>query len=280
MIEASGSYATAQLAGLNEKDRAGVAAMGVEQGWSSSLERKLWRYIAKRRMVRPFRLAGRTAAATITFDDVPDSAASAGAPVLERHDARGTFYVAAETCGLADRFWRVASREQVRDLAQAGHEIACHTARHVNIQSLGNTALDAECDRSAALLADLTGTRPVNFAYPFGDLGIWQIDALATRFHSCRTIYEHLNQGTIDLGKVSAIGLFDRTLDRRGLKTLIAEAAACNGWLVFYTHDIADQPTFMGTSPHLLDETLSLLAEAGLPCLTMEAALRHFGYRG
>ncbi len=251
--------------------------MDVERGWSAGLDRKMWRLLARRTTARPFVLRGPSAAASITFDDVPESAASVGAPVLERGGARGTFYVAAETCGMRDAHWTVASREQVRALAAAGHEVGCHTARHVNVQSLGPRALAAECDRSAALLAELTGATPVDFAYPFGDLGIRQARALAHRFRSCRTIYERLNVGRIDLATVGAIGLFDRTLDRAGIERLVVEAKERRGWLVFYTHDVATDPTFMGTSPRLLAETLAVLALHGVPCLTMEAALRHHG---
>lgn len=251
--------------------------MLVERGWSDSYPRRFSRFLARQTTARPFKLAGTTAAASITFDDVPESAALAGAPVLERANARGTFYVSASTCGVQDDHWRVCSREQVRDLAASGHEIGCHTAQHVNVQSLDVAALQAECDRSELLLAELTGSRPTNFAYPFGDLGVRQVRALAARFRSCRTIYERLNVGTIDLGMVSAIGLFDCTMPRAKLEGLIKDAVRNRGWLVFYTHDVSDQPTFMGSSPRLLAETLSLLSDHGVPCLTMEAALRHHG---
>lgn len=249
----------------------------MEQGWSSRLDRKLWRFLARNTQAKPFRLAGASACCSITFDDVPESAASVGAPILEAHGARGTFYVAASTCGRQDVHWRVASREQVRAVAAAGHEVACHTARHVNVQSLAPADLAAECDRNAAELAELTGRAPSNFAYPFGDLGYRQVRMLAGRFRSCRTIYERLNVGTIDLGLVSAIGLFDRTQNRAKLKALIAEAVARKAWLVFYTHDVLADPTFMGTSPALMNEALTLLAQSGVPVLTVDAALTHHG---
>ena len=248
----------------------------VERGWSSAPRRKLWRFLARRTVTRPFTLEG-SCAASFTFDDVPESAASAGAPILERAGFGGTFYVAAETCGMRDAHWRVASRSQVKGLAAGGHEVACHTARHVNVQSLGTAELDRECDLSARMLAELTGQTPTNFAYPFGDLGLAQVRALARRFHSCRSIYERLNVGTIDLGIVGAIGLFDRTQSVASLDRLIRDAASRRAWLVFYTHDVANDPTFMGTSPRLLGETLRLLAAHGVPALTMEQALRHHG---
>ena len=248
----------------------------VERGWSTRLDRKAWRFLARRTTARAFTLAG-SAAASITFDDVPASAASAGAPVLERAGVRGTFYVAPELCGAQDTHWRVASREQVRDLARAGHEVGCHTARHVNVQSLAPGALAAESARSSALLTQITGARPTNFAYPFGDLGVRQVRQLVGRFHSCRTIYERVNSGTIDLGTVGAVGLFDATMDRARLTRLVAQAVASRAWLVFYTHDVADVPTAIGTSTRLLAETLALLADHGVSCLTVEAALRHHG---
>lgn len=254
--------------------------MLIERGWSSGYRRKLWRFLARRLPIRPFRLAGGQAVATITFDDVPESAVSAGAPVLEGAGVKGTFYVAGETCGMQDQFWRVCSRSQVRDLVAGGHEIACHTAHHVNIQSLGPHGISEECDRNAQALEDITGTKLLNFAYPFGDLGLRQAHHLSRRFHSCRTIYERLNHGTIDLAKVGAIGLFDRTMTRERLEDLVRAASATKGWLVFYTHDVADEPTFMGTSPRLMNETLAVLADHGMPCLTMEGALRHHGHAG
>lgn len=254
--------------------------MLVEQGWSSSVPRKAWRFLARRVPMRPFRLGGPCAVASITFDDIPDSAASLGAPLLERAGNAGTFYIAADTCGMQDRHWRVCDRGQIGDLAAAGHEIGCHTARHVNVQSLGSAALSAECDRNAQAIGDITGSPLLNFAYPFGDLGLRQARHLARRFHSCRTIYEHLNHGTIDLAKVGAIGLFDVTMTRARLESLVREAVATKGWLVLYTHDVGPEPTFMGTSPRLLAETLAVLADHGVPCLTMEAALRHHGHAG
>ena len=237
-----------------------------------------WRALARIKS-RTLRLAGR-AVASITFDDVPESAASIGAPLLEGYGVRGTFYVAAGTCGMRDQHWDVANVEQIRNLATSGHEIGCHTARHVNVQSLSRHELSQECDRNAQLLADLCGVAtPTNFAYPFGDLGLRQKRQLQERFSSCRSIYEHLNVDCVDLGRVGAIGLFDATMDRSRLELLVREAVAKNAWLVFYTHDVAQNPTFMGSSPRLLAETLRILAEHDVACLTMNDALLHFRNR-
>jgi peptidoglycan/xylan/chitin deacetylase (PgdA/CDA1 family) len=249
---------------------------GVERGWSATWPRKISRLLARRLVSRSAQLAGPTAAASITFDDAPESAARVGAPALERMGVRGTFYVSAGQCGTTDEHWRVASRADVRALASAGHEIGCHTASHVNVQSLSRDGLARECARNAALLAEICGAeRLESFAYPFGDVGLRQKRWLERRFSSCRTIYERVNVGRVDLGNVGAIGLFDRTLTPTAVERLVAQAAADRAWLVFYTHDVSPTPTFMGTSPALLDATVRILADYGVPCLTMAAALRH-----
>jgi hypothetical protein len=146
----------------------------------------------------------------------------------------------------------------------------------VNVQSLNRAGLARECAQNAALLAEISGNvRLDSFAYPFGDLGILQKRWLERRFGSCRSIYERVNVGRVDLGNVGAIGLFDRTLTRDAVERRVAQAAADRAWLVFYTHDVSSTPTFMGTSPTLLENTLKILDDYGVPCLTMAEALRH-----
>lgn len=250
---------------------------GIEQGWSHGPERQLWRFLARSLPVGRVPLRGRDAVASITFDDVPESAALNGAPQLERRGMRGTFYVAADLCGRKDKHWRVASRENVRDLALAGHEIGCHTARHVNVQSLRADALVAECELNRDMIAEITGTAPINFCYPFGDVGFRQKRVLGDRFMTCRTIYEQPNAGSIDPALLGAYGLFDSVLDRARIEALVQATIARHGWLIFYTHDVAGDPTPMGASPRLLAEALDVLTEHGVPVMTVAEAARHHG---
>ncbi|WP_336485620.1 polysaccharide deacetylase family protein [Methylobacterium nigriterrae] len=249
----------------------------VEQGWSDGLDRKLWRFLARRAPARRVALAGPCAVASLTFDDVPDSAATVGAPLLERRGVAGTFYVAAEWCGRRDRHWRVAGRSEIRAVARAGHEIGCHTARHVNVQSLGLPELARECDRSRDLLIEICGQDPRHFCYPFGDLGLSQKRYLAGRFATCRSIYESPNLGRIDPALLGAVGLFDAGYDRERLAVLVRRTVEARGWLILYTHDVAAEPTPIGASPRILDEALTLLADHGVPVLTMSDAARHHG---
>ncbi|GJE45631.1 polysaccharide deacetylase family protein [Methylobacterium soli] len=253
------------------------AAPSIEQGWSTGFDRLLSRFLARCVPARQVLLTGPGPVASITFDDVSDSAATVGAPLLERDGLRGTFYVAAEWCGLQDRYWRVAGRSEIRAIAQAGHEIGCHTARHVNVQSLALRDLARECDRSRDLLGEICDVDPRHFCYPFGDIGLAQKRYLASRFVTCRSIYERLNVGQVDPALLGAVGLFDASYRRERLLALVRRTVATRGWLILYTHDVSPDPTRIGTSPRLLAEALAVLADHGVPVLTMSEAARHHG---
>ena len=45
------------------------------------------------------------------------------------------------------------------------------------------------------------------------------------------------------------------------------------GWLIYYTHDVRDQPTAYGATPELLRRCVAAAVEAGCTVLTVERAL-------
>jgi peptidoglycan/xylan/chitin deacetylase (PgdA/CDA1 family) len=55
-----------------------------------------------------------------------------------------------------------------RDVAQAGHEIANHTWRHLDLGPLAPSAVIAEMDRATGAIHDATGIVPGRFRAPYG----------------------------------------------------------------------------------------------------------------
>ena len=113
--------------------------------------------------------------------------------------------------------------------------------------------------------------------------------ALARRFASCRGTGRGLIHGTIDLADLPSTSLYSRNFDRDRLCQLIEDAQAENAWLIFYTHDVAEEPSPFGCTPaqfqsivaYAVENTAVLpvrdvLAELGLakgrPGLAMRAA--------
>jgi peptidoglycan/xylan/chitin deacetylase (PgdA/CDA1 family) len=239
----------------------------------------LSRKAARHYRSKPFTLRNRAPMVSFTFDDVPDNAYLNGAALLEEFGWRGTFYIAAGTCGLRDEFWTVIDRDQVGALHRQGHEIGCHTFSHVNVETLDGAAMESEIARNAALLRELCGDiRLSNFCFPFGRLSLPRKLQLQRHFDTCRGIYQGVNAGMTDLALLRVIELYDRTLTAEKLRAVLEETRARNGWLIFYTHDVAARPSWIGCSPALMRETLQAVREAGFDCLTIRDALTAAGY--
>jgi peptidoglycan/xylan/chitin deacetylase (PgdA/CDA1 family) len=216
---------------------------------------------------------------SFTFDDVPDSAYTNGALVLEEHGIRGTFYIAGGTCGTMDTYWRVIDREQVCALYARGHEIACHTFSHAAVDDLNAYAMEEECRRNLETMQELCpGIKMTNFCYPDGVVSLLRKLQLQKRFDTCRGIFEGVNSGSIDLGLLKVIELYDRTLSDDKLRHVLRSARARNGWIIFYVHDVAQQPTHMGCTPALLRSTIKTVQGQNFRCLSIRQALPVIGY--
>jgi len=116
-----------------------------------------------------------------------------------------------------------------------------------------------------------------NFCYPFGRTSLPRKLQLLKCFDSCRGIYEGINAGIVDLAMLRVIELYDRTLTQEKLDRVLRETRARNGWLIFYTHDVAEAPTWIGCSPGLLGATVAAAQKAGMACLTIRQALEAIG---
>jgi peptidoglycan/xylan/chitin deacetylase (PgdA/CDA1 family) len=228
--------------------------------------------------IEPFQLRSATPMVSFTFDDVPKSAATVGAAILEAHGAHGTFYVIGSQVGTSAPLWDMVDGDDVVALHRGGHEIACHTFSHKRACDLDAGTLGAEIERNQQYLRSLDASiRIENFAYPFGYGSFVRKRQLKTVFKSCRSIVPGLNSGTVDLQFLRATPLIDRRIDRDGIERAFDQAQTDNGWLIFYTHDVADEPSPYGCSPSLLGEALKAASRRKIPVLNMAEALQCAG---
>ena len=99
-----------------------------------------------------YRAAGRPAAVALTFDDGPSTWTARIAGALEAHDCRGTFFALGAAVKRDGR--------TVAALAASGHELGNHLWSHADPARMGVRALRDEIDRTAAAIAEASGTRP------------------------------------------------------------------------------------------------------------------------
>ncbi len=127
------------------------------------------------------------AAIALTFDDGPNPLwAPLLADTLERHGARGTFFVVGSE---AQRYPELVAR-----LARAGHEVGNHSMTHPqspNLAGLPRTRVEAEVLGAAQVLENITGDPVRDFRPPGGGLNDTVIDIL--RRHDMRLAWWSYN---------------------------------------------------------------------------------------
>jgi peptidoglycan/xylan/chitin deacetylase (PgdA/CDA1 family) len=239
----------------------------------STLGEKLSYRLARHLPVATWRANPAGAIVSFTFDDVPASAASAGTPILEASGIRGTYYVCGGLLGGQGDLTPLLDRGQAEALARAGHELGCHTYAHTDVRSIDWPSLEASLRKNAETLSEISGRSPRNFAYPFGGISFGKKLRLQSRFETCRGIYPGINVGRIDAGMLKAVPLYSSTLDDDGVRRWIARAVATSGWLIFFTHDVAERPTPYGVTPDLLRAAVAAAVEAGCACLPVAEAV-------
>jgi polysaccharide deacetylase family protein (PEP-CTERM system associated) len=94
--------------------------------------------------------------------------------LLERNRCKATFFVLG---------W-VAEREPslIREIAQAGHELACHGYLHRPLYQLTPSEFREDLRRSRAIIEDLSGTTVVGYRAPTFSItrqSLWALDILA-----------------------------------------------------------------------------------------------------
>ncbi|RUT34590.1 polysaccharide deacetylase [Arsenicitalea aurantiaca] len=231
--------------------------------------RLIWHSPGPRIDVRPARPI-----VTFTFDDVPDTALTAGATILERHGVRGTFYIAGGLAGTTEPGRRLIGADQVGELADRGHELGCHTFSHPWVRRLDKPTLFADLDRNAAFHAEhAPGVTLKNFAYPYNAPKLGIRGEMMARYRTCRGGVPAINRGKTDPAFLRSIEIRPPDAYARTLTRWIDDVAAEPGWLIFFTHDISDTPTPFGCMPDTLDMLVGHALEKGCEVLTLDAAL-------
>ena len=108
---------------------------------------------------RTVAMRNRRAIVSFTFDDFPQSAVLNGARLLENHGARGTFYLTGSYCGRVVDNVPQYGAEDLAVLAQAGHEIGCHTFSHPRVSALSSGCAEQR-DKTQRGLSGSSSTRP------------------------------------------------------------------------------------------------------------------------
>ena len=236
-----------------------------------SLKGKLRRRLARLAHRRPARLELSRPTVSFTFDDIPASAAHAGAGALEAHDVRGTFYVCAGLFGREGHMGRFADATETGDLIRRGHEVAGHTFDHLDCHRTLEAQLIADLDANDVALRGL-GAAPLHFAYPYGEVSPRSKRLLAGRYSSLRGVHKGLVHDGGDLNQLPGVGIEGADGEAVG-RHWIDRAAAGNAWLILYTHDVREAHSPWGCTPDALSRLIIHARDAGCDIRTVGEVL-------
>lgn len=237
-----------------------------------SLKGKLRRRVVRLQLRRPLPAAPDGPVVSFTFDDIPATAAGAGAAALEAAGARGTFYVCAGLVGREGPMGRYAGLDAIADLAARGHEIGCHTHGHLDCGQADGDAIAADVEANRQALAAL-GVRPETFAYPYGDVSRQAKAALQARFAGLRALHRGLVRRGSDLNQLPAVGVEGEAGEARAA-AWIDRALAGRAWLILYTHDVAERPSPWGCTPGALARLVDRARAGGARVAPVAQVLR------
>lgn len=219
---------------------------------------------------------------SFTFDDVPSSAAGAGATILEDKGLRGTFYISSKLClpnnerpGKNAGPGRVsfASMETVVKLFKRGHQIGCHTYSHESLDICSAAEMAEDSRKNRLILNEALGGKVVeHFSFPFGKLSLTAKNLLKRDYKTIRSTRAGINSGKIDLSMLKAVNIYSSKLNREALRELIAKNSKASGWLIFYTHGVEPNPNGWGTAPDDLLWIINECLAAGGDILNVEQA--------
>jgi len=242
---------------------------------AADLRTRLAQRLARHLRTLPARLAPVTPLVSFSFDDAPVCACTVGADMLDAYGAKGTFYIAGGLIGTRALHWQMAQDDHIVALHADGHEIGSHTYSHAFVPDLGAEEIIAESRRNAERLrAIVPGLALQSFAFPYGFGSVSAKRTLSGLFRTSRSIVPGINSGRTDLQFLRANPLMDGYIDLAGIVRLMDAACACNGWLIFYGHDIADDPSPYGCSPALFEAALRAAVDRGIPCVPVSEGLR------
>ncbi|QEN85038.1 polysaccharide deacetylase family protein [Labrys sp. KNU-23] len=218
---------------------------------------------------------------SFTFDDVPDTALSNGARILEKHGVLGTFYIAGGLEGRREPDRTLITREGCESLRRQGHEIGCHTFSHRKVARLGRKQLEQDLERNETYLDAIDPQEQRrNFAYPYNAGSFANRRVFDARFTTCRAGGERINRGAVNPSFLSGMEIRQPEEHARNLTGRVDELVAEPGWLIFFTHDIATTPTNFGCTPETFERLVTYALAKGSTVLPVRDALALFAVEG
>ena len=112
----------------------------------------------------------------MTFDDCSKSLFDFAIPELIKRDLSAVFYIPTSHIGsynswdmeIGKKQIEIMSESDLKELIKLKMEVGSHAHHHINLKNLDRTEVEKEVTISKKIIENITGTKVISFAYPFG----------------------------------------------------------------------------------------------------------------
>ena len=205
---------------------------------------------------------------SLTFDDSWTSQYTNVVPVLDTAGLKGTFYLTTQP--IQGGWTGFMTPNQVKDIANKGHEIAGHTVTHADLTTLSQTRINAEIRNSKTYLQDLTGKVVTAFAYPYGAVNNTVKSLLQQAgYTSARGVDEEsLNLATTDKYDLKS-SCIETTHTMTQIKAEIDKAKANKQWFILCIHEVKNNGDQYTMTPARFQEIINYIKQTGIKVVTV-----------
>ena len=138
----------------------------------------------------------------LCFDDGTASVYANAFPIMEKYGFKSTQYVIADFVDTGGYM----SSDQVKEMADAGHEIGSHSSSHPDLPSQDGAGLTYEITDSKTAIENISGKPVVSFCYPAGKYSDEVINTVSSSGYTSAVTTEYdfarLNQGLYTLSRI------------------------------------------------------------------------------
>lgn len=213
--------------------------------------------------------------ASFSFDDIPKTAVTNGAKILEQNGALGTFYVAGSHIGQVFENVVQCDENDIKAIYNNGHEIACHSYSHPRLRGRNKEEIIKDLNKNLETFREILGDEKFEFsshAFPYGEYDETTLKVLSKYFTTMRGVLSGVNFETIDFANLKTTSIEVSKFCKKNINSAIDLALKNNGWIVFFTHDINENCTNYGSTPAMLEEVISMVKSAGIEILPVKDA--------
>jgi peptidoglycan/xylan/chitin deacetylase (PgdA/CDA1 family) len=195
---------------------------------------------------------------SFTFDDFQQSTLQAVLPLFKREQIKGTFYTA---LGLENHYDAVLGQHfraaDIHRLIENEQEIGAHTFSHLNLAQSRSSDILADLAQEQSTFKANWGIQPAHFAYPFGAFNVKSKGICSQNFCTSRSTLSGINGANTDLNLLKANKIYSHLDNLDQIIALLQHAKSAGAWVIFYTHDIQENPSQYGTTPAFFQSVLS-----------------------